>query len=60
MIGDFDVGQPDALFNDGELTDIREVEISPDGGPERKRCDSENNTDAFHSSFSLSCLGRIS
>ena len=49
VISDFDVGQSNALLGDSELTDVGQVEISPDGGPERKNC--KQNSDAFHNPF---------
>jgi hypothetical protein len=49
VVTDFNVGQPDPLFDVSELADVRKFEISPDGSPERKNRESgKKNTAAFH------------
>jgi hypothetical protein len=52
VISDRDVGQPDALLIDRELTDVRQIKISPRccDRRESEKCRSENK-DAFKDTF---------
>ena len=52
VIGDFDVCQPDPLFGDRMLADVRKRKIGPDRNAERKSCDGGNkDASAFHNTL---------